>query len=133
MNIDHRSQRLRRGFAFLALAAVLGLSAVGLTQCRMIDDSVTGVDLKTNGSFAAGLSQCIQQCNDKYKACQGQETERHRNALRKIESVRNSTDREAAKKLENRRHEEVVSSCEDAMQRCKKDCKYREGSGAGGR
>ena len=34
MNFDHRNPRLRRGFAFVALAAVLGLSAVGLTQMR---------------------------------------------------------------------------------------------------
>ena len=45
MYIDHRNPRLRRGFAFVALAAVLGLSAVSLTQCRMVNDTVTGVDL----------------------------------------------------------------------------------------
>src|SRR5438093_8117753 len=46
MHIDHRNPRVRRGFAFVALAAVLGLTAVGLTQCRMVNDNVTGVDLR---------------------------------------------------------------------------------------
>ena len=60
MNIDHRNPRLRRGFAFVALAAVLGLAAVGLSQCRMVDDTVTGVDLSANSGLSA-RSDCVHQ------------------------------------------------------------------------
>ena len=60
MHIDHRNPRVRRGFAFVALAAVLGLSAVGLTQCRMVDDTVTGVDVRSSDSFKSrGRSRCV--------------------------------------------------------------------------
>src|SRR5437867_11759704 len=70
MNIDHRNPRLRRGFAFVALAAVLGLSAVGLTQCRMVDDTVTGVNVRSSDAFTPGPHpQCIHACNNAYKAC----------------------------------------------------------------
>src|SRR5437773_1784261 len=68
MNTDHRNPRLRRGFAFVALAAVLGLSAVGLTQCRLVDDTVTGVDLKSNSQLNL-RSSCVRQCNEQFKAC----------------------------------------------------------------
>jgi hypothetical protein len=132
MNTHHSNPRLRRGFTFVALAATLGITAISLTQCRMIDDSVTGVDLKTNGSFGS-VSQCVQKCNDAYKSCRDREDGRHRNALLKINSIQTSTDREAAKKIENNKHQEATNACEDAMQRCKRDCKYREGSGSGGR
>ena len=40
--------KLRRSWGLVALAAVLGLAAVGLSQCRMVDDTVTGVDLRSS-------------------------------------------------------------------------------------
>src|SRR5207249_6806767 len=81
MNIDHRNPRLRRGFAFVALAAVLGLSAVGLTQCRMVDDTVTGVDVKSTTGLNA-VSDCMHRCNEAYKQCRKAEDARHKAALR---------------------------------------------------
>src|SRR5437667_1518269 len=77
MNIDHRNPRLRRGFAFVALAAVLGLSAVGLTQCRMVDDTVTGVSLQTSSTLNA-VSDCVHRCNEQFKACRKGEEARHK-------------------------------------------------------
>src|SRR6185503_10662937 len=68
MHIDHRNPRVRRGFAFVALAAVLGLTAVGLTQCRMTNDTVTGVDLNAASGLSA-RSDCVRSCNDSFKAC----------------------------------------------------------------
>ena len=98
MNFDHRNPRLRRGFAFVALAAVLGLSAVGLSQCRLVDDSVTGVDLRSNSTaFSSARSKCVHQCNEKYKQCQKAEEATHKankkacgndSACRKNEDVR---------------------------------------------
>ena len=76
MNIDHRNPRVRRGFAFVALAAVLGLAAVGLTQCRMVNDNVTGVDLRSGNGQANARSTCVKQCNEKFKACQRSEDAR---------------------------------------------------------
>src|SRR6185436_13688146 len=80
MNTDHRNPRLRRGFAFVALAAVLGFAAVGLTQCRMVNDTVTGVDLSNASGRLSAKSACKKQCNEKFKACKRAEEARHKAA-----------------------------------------------------
>jgi len=125
MNIDHRNPRLRRGFAFVALAALLGLSVVGLSQCRMVDDTVTGVDLKANSGVNA-RSDCVHQCNEKYKACKRAEDARHKAQVRTCGSDK------SCKKDEQRLHKELHLACVRAMQECKRSC-YNEGAGIGGR
>jgi len=136
MNTDHRNPRLRRGFAFVALAAVLGLSALGLTQCRVVDDTVTGVDVRSNTGFRSGhngRSACVHQCNEKYKACTKAEQSRHKAALKQCDQLANSQDRSACKKAENALNKQNKKQCTADMQQCKKNCKYREGAGSAGR
>jgi len=131
MNIDHRNPRLRRGFAFVALAAVLGLSAVGLNQCRMVDDTVTGVDVRSNTTFSGsgghGRSRCVHQCQERFKQCKRQEDARHKAALRACGKNVN------CKKAEQKLHKDNLKRCIRDMQLCKKNCRYREGAGTGGR
>jgi hypothetical protein len=125
MNIDHRNPRLRRGFAFVALAALLGLSVVGLSQCRLVDDTVTGVDLNTNSGMNA-RSDCVHRCNEQFKACQRAEEARHKSAQRACGHDK------ACKKAEERQHKDNHLACVRAMQFCKRHC-YNEGAGIGGR
>jgi hypothetical protein len=131
MNFDHRNPRLRRGFAFVALAAVLGLSAVGLTQCRLVNDTVTGVDLDSNSSTFKSRhsrrSRCVHQCNEKYKRCLKQEEAVHK---RNMKACRKDA---ACRKAEQKRHYNAVKACIRQMQLCKKGCRYREGAGSAGR
>ena len=124
MNTDHRNPRLRRGFAFVALAAVLGLSAVGLTQCRLVDDTVTGVDLKSNSTLSA-RSDCIRQCNEQFKACRRAEEAFHKAAKKAC-----GTDR-VCRKAETRRHHTAKKACDLAKKLCKRGC-YNEGAGSAG-
>jgi hypothetical protein len=126
MHIDHRNPRVRRGFAFVALAAVLGLSAVGLTQCRLVDDTVTGVDVRSNSGFLNAVSDCVHQCNEKFKACQKAEEARHKAALRACGDA-------ACKKAENKLHKDNQKNCVRSMQLCKRNCHYNEGAGSSGR
>ena len=58
-----RPNRLRRAVAFAALAALLGVVALVLSQCTMVGDSLTGVNLEKNAR-----SNCVNGCNDSYKA-----------------------------------------------------------------
>ena len=125
MNIDHRNPRLRRGFAFVALAAVLGLSAVGLSQCRMVDDTVTGVDLQSNSGLSA-RSDCTKQCNEKAKACKRAEDARHK------EAKRNCGSDKACKKAESQKHKANKKACSQQKKLCKDNC-YNEGAGSVGR
>ena len=133
MNTHPSNPRLRRVFTFVALAAALGLTAVTLTQCRLLDDSVTGVDARTVSGFNSGRSKCVHQCNEKFKACREKEDALHRANQRKCETFTNSVQREGCMRSEETRHTAVHEACVREMQRCKKDCVYREGSGGGGR
>jgi len=125
MNIDHRNPRLRRGFAFVALAALLGLAVVGLSQCRMVDDTVTGVNLNA-ASGTNARSDCVHRCNEAYKACHRAEDARHKAAQRNC-----GTDK-ACKKAEQSTHKANQLACVRQMQDCKRNC-YNEGAGSIGR
>jgi len=130
MNFDHRNPRLRRGFAFVALAAVLGLSAVGLTQCRLVDDTVTGVDLSSSSTFKGhhdGRSRCVQQCNERYKQCKKAEDAVHKH---NIKACGHSS---SCKKNEEKRHANAIKDCVRQWQLCVKGCRYREAAGSAGR
>lgn len=125
MNIDHRNPRLRRGFAFVALAALLGLSVVGLSQCRLTDDTVTGVDLSVNSGVNA-KSACKKACNNDYKACKKAEDARYKAAKKACGSDKD------CKKNEKRINKDNKRACKDAKEDCKRNC-YNEGAGIGGR
>lgn len=132
MNFDHRNPRLRRGFAFVALAALLGLFAIGLTQCRMVNDTVTGVDLSAEGTNAR--SACIRQCIDKYKTCLRNEQIRHKAALRACSDDDDDDGHgwwgsKQCRKDENRKHKLNKLICLKQLFECKKGC-YNEGAGS---
>lgn len=125
MNIDHRNPRLRRGFAFVALAALLGLSVVGLSQCRLVDDTVTGTDVQANSGVNA-RSDCVHRCNNQYKACRRGQAASDKAALRACGQDK------ACKKAVKRASKGNHLACVRAMQFCKRNC-YNEGAGIGGR
>lgn len=133
MYIDHRNPRVRRGFAFVALAAVLGLSAVGLTQCRMVDDTVTGVDVRSTDSFKSrGRSRCVHQCFSKYKKCLKEEDSLHKKNRRACDRLPHGQ-RLACRKAEDTRHKNALKECTRQYLLCKKNCRYGEGAGTAGR
>jgi hypothetical protein len=62
-----RPNRLRRAVAYAALAALLGVVTLVLSQCMMIGDNVTGVSLdKTT------RSNCIGACGDAKTVCRAE-------------------------------------------------------------
>ena len=126
MNIDHRNPRLRRGFAFVALAAVLGLAAVGLSQCRMVNDTVTGVDLSASGQLKA-KSVCVKACNEQYKICK-RAAEATYKACKKACGSHNSACRKACEY----QYKPAKKACVVQKNLCKKGC-YNEGAGTAGR
>jgi len=119
----HNNPRLRRTFSLVALGAVLAVSAVTLSQCRFSGDSLTGVDL--NASRGSVHSECVQACQDKYKASREAEQERHRKAL-----LGCGTDI-LCKQAEDKLFVDNLKAIEGSMQDCKRGC-YNEGSGNGG-
>jgi hypothetical protein len=133
MNTDHRNPRFRRGFAFVALAAVLGLSALGLSQCRMVNDTVTGVDLQSNSSFGSkGRSACKKACNEEFKQCKKLESAKHKIEKKACDQLP-STQKKECKKAESLRHKAAKKECSERKKACKRACKYTEGAGSAGR
>ncbi len=119
---QHLAARRSR-LTVLALAAVLGLALVALTQCRSITDTVTGVDLRTAGSLSV-RSSCQRHCNSQFKAGLIAEEIGYQKAKRAC--VRDYV----CKKLADREHSQNVRELLQAKKRCKHSC-YNEGAGSG--
>jgi hypothetical protein len=128
MYIDHRNPRLRRGFAFVALAAVLGLAAVGLTQCRLVNDTVTGVDLKSSTGEHA-RSDCVRQCNEKFKACIRTAAARFKTDYKACSNHSSWSERKLCYKEVIIRFFNDLKACVAAKKACKGAC-YNEGGGS---
>ena len=58
-----RPNRLRRAVAYAALAALLGVVTLVLSQCTMVGD-ITGVGLERSER-----ANCVQNCKDTRDAC----------------------------------------------------------------
>ena len=67
-----RPNRLRRAVVYAALAALLGIVSLTLSQCTLVGDNLTGVDLSRGRP-----TTCIKQCNDFYKLLYDQEQKAH--------------------------------------------------------
>ena len=67
-----RPTRLRRAVVYAALATLLGIVSLTLSQCTLVGDNLTGVDLSRGRP-----TTCIKQCNDFYKLVYDQEQKAH--------------------------------------------------------
>jgi hypothetical protein len=133
MNHVPSNPRPARGFTFVALAVTLALSAISLTQCRLIDNSVTGLE-RTNTAFhGGGRSRCEHRCNQAYKQCDEAEDRRFCQAMRECDKLPTKKQRKECKEAEARRHHVAQKECVSEKKACKRNCNYREGSGGGGR
>jgi hypothetical protein len=125
MTKHHSNPRLRQGVARIALAGMLALAAIGLSQCRMVTDTANAVNVQTPQDFH-GRSRCVHQCNDKFKQAVREERRRHHAALKDCDGDRQ------CRKAEQLKHREVERQLEHDRRACKRNC-YHEGSGDGGR
>jgi hypothetical protein len=122
--MHHRNAPHRLGISHLALAALLGLALVGLTQCRSVSDAVTGVQLSRNGTLSHRNS-CAKDCRHQYREALRDERERFRDALRACDHD------PSCAQTEWQHHIEVIRDIRDARRECKRGC-YNEGGGHGG-
>lgn len=120
----------RRGFTLAALAVLLGIAMLSLTQCRIVTDAVTGVDAKSVSSLH-GKSTCVQSCNERYKACKRAEDAAHKKSDDRCRKG-HSAERKLCQKAEQNRHKDAHKACVREKNACKKGC-YNEGGGGGGR
>jgi hypothetical protein len=120
-----RPNRLRRAVAYAALAAVLGVVAITLSQCTMVGDSLNGVQLERGRP-----TTCIKRCNDLYALLYKLEQKRH-DASNDICQQQPQPDKAACLAAEDAAH----IANKDALSQGKIDCQnncHRQGSGTAG-
>ncbi len=108
----------------LAMAAALGLATFTLSQCRLVNDSITGVDV--GSGRLSGRSTCKKACEETFKARMKAEDDRFKDAKRACGSNKD------CKKAAEDSHKAIEEGIKDDKEKCKKGC-YNEGSGNGGR
>jgi hypothetical protein len=111
-----RLRVLRRAAIFAGFAALLVLTVIGLSQCTMVQDNITGV-----GMTSVGPGQCISQCAHDF------------GDSNKVEFDRYSKARAACKKddvclaLENARHDQAKERIKTWFANCRKECHHQGG------
>jgi hypothetical protein len=129
ISIPRFVQRHRRGLRFALLASALVTSVFVLTQCRLVDRSVTGVELSPQSTSAR--NRCMEQCNQRYRLDRIAELIRFKAALRRCSTLP-PEDRRACYDNQRNIHRTVLKKLIAERQACKNSC-YNEGGGESGR
>lgn len=124
--MDHTTKpapgRVRRT---VVMAVLLGLAVMGLSQCRGVDESITGVELSAETS-AHGRGRCVKQCTRDFRTAVKSENARYKADIR-------ACGRDSECLAEARaEHRENLVEIGAAHRACKRSC-YNEGGGGGGR
>ena len=121
MHLAVHIRRLRRGAAWLGLVAFLGVTAVTLSQCKMVDERLTGVEVTRNRP-----GECIAAC------AQVQATSMQAEAQRHTAAVQACAGDPVCLAVEEMTHEQNVLAIHAEFKACKDRC-HHQGAGGGGR
>ena len=121
-----RPHRLRRAVAYAALAALLGVVSLTLSQCTMVGDSLTGVDLKR-----VGPTTCIKQCNDLFALLYKLEQKRHIAEQGQCQLLDGGAAKAACLAAEDAVHQANKAQLAADKTACQNNC-YHEGAGSAG-
>jgi hypothetical protein len=119
--MPHRRSNVRRVAVFAAMVTLLGAASVMLSQCTMVGDNVTGVDLSKGRP-----TTCVKQCNDFYKMLFDQEAKLHQT---NVEAC--GQDNGACKQAEDARHTARMAELGQAKIDCQNGC-HTQGTGSAG-
>jgi hypothetical protein len=120
-----RHRRLRRAAVYVALAMMLGVVSLTLTQCRMVGDKTTGVRL-----FRGQPTTCIKQCNDAYKLLYDEEQKLHRTNVENCQALP-QPDQGECLVAEEARHTARKLELGQAKIDCQNNC-HHQGAGTAG-
>ncbi len=121
MHLASLIAKLRRGSALIVLAAAVAIVTLGLSQCRMVGDQLTGVSV-TAARAGSCLSQCAKEWNDSMRV----ENDLH------VSNIKACDGDTICKAVEAARWAEVLEHLADGRLACQQGCQH-QGSGAGGR
>src|SRR2546426_7246227 len=132
MTTHSRTPMLRPRIVTVALAAAI--AALALSQCRAIDDPVTGVDVRSNLLLNGDDNdECKRQCKETYKECRREENGRHDAAEGECDQIQDEEQRDRCEDAEDDLHDQNNHACKTAKKQCKNACRYHEGAARGGR
>ncbi len=120
-----RPYRLRRAVALTALAALLGLAALTLSQCTLVGDSLTGVNLD-----GVGPTSCVKQCNDFYAIAYKREQRVHDTNNSNCQLLTQPA-KGSCLVNEDARHTAAQTALGNGKIECQNEC-HRQGSGSAG-
>ncbi len=112
---------LRRGAAFAALGTLLVATALTLSQCKMVNEQLTGVGLSASQPDRC-ITACVAAYNDSIRA----ESALH------VTNVHACDSDSLCLALEEMRHEAAVNRIQMGRQNCLNNC-HHQGRGGGGR
>ena len=113
---------IRRAASFAGFAALLSLAALGLSQCRIVDDRLTGVRAQT---LRGGPPACLVQCQGAAHQALRAESQLH------TTNVKACNGDAACLAAEEERHKAAVASIQTARRACLDGC-HHQGRGRGG-
>ena len=116
-----RPNRLRRAFAYAALAALLGVVAFTLSQCTMVGDNLTGV-----GSDRAKPTDCFHKCILDAQIAAAAEVKRYQ---AEKEACGGDAACEAAATA---KHDANMAAINAGKVECQNSCNHRQGAGSAG-
>jgi len=120
MQLARHTHALRRGAALVALLVVACASALTLTQCRMVNERLTGVT-----SFSLSTDKCLMACASAYN-----DSIRAESNLHKV-NVHTCGSDPVCQAIENARHDAAVNRIQTGRAQCQSDC-HHQGGGTGG-
>lgn len=122
MRLADQGRTARRRLPYLALVLVALIAAVGLSQCKLVDERLTGVA----NPFGLQPEKCMQSCAQDAAARVRAEADLHSHNVRACHGD------PACIALEQVRHQNVIQQINSDRQACFNDC-HHQGSGTGGR
>jgi hypothetical protein len=120
-----RHRRLRRAAVYVALAMMLGVVSLTLTQCQLVGDKVNGVRL-----FRGQPTTCIKDCNDQYKILFDEEQKLHQTNVENCQTLVDPQRTECLQ-AEEARHTARMIELGQAKIDCQNNC-HHQGAGAAG-
>jgi len=115
--------RLRRGATFAVLGVGLTALALSLSQCQMVEERLTGLDVSLDSAKPAN---CMSQCTKEYATSKALEIKKHQ-AL-----VRACAGDPVCLALEDIRFEKALELLKTDQKVCQANC-HHQGGGGGGR
>ena len=106
-----------RAGARLTLLLALVAASVALTQCQMVGDKLTGVQV---GTFKR-TNDCFKNCQKRQKDAEKDEKKRHQDAIRACGGNSQCV------KDENNRHDAAEDAIEAAYKNCINGCHHQGG------